>query len=62
MAPIAWAACEASMAPPAPALIAGIAGMVPAVIKIALIMLMAFGCSLVMYSSAEHALRSQAGA
>lgn len=39
MAPTAWAAPEASTAPPAPALIAGIAGSVPTVINIALIVL-----------------------
>jgi hypothetical protein len=38
------------------------AGIDPAVIKIALIILMAFGCSLVIYSSAEHAFKSHAGA
>jgi hypothetical protein len=41
---------------------AGSAGMDPAVIKMALITLMALGCSLVMYSSAVQAFNSHTGA
>lgn len=62
IAPIACAAPDARTAPPAPALMAGSAGMDPAVIKIALMTLMALGCSLVMYSSAAHAFSNQRGA
>lgn len=59
---MACAAPEANTAPPAPALIAGRAGIEPAVIRIALMMLMALGCSLVMNSSALQAFKSQTGA
>lgn len=62
IAPIACAAPDARTAPPAPALIAGSAGMDPAVIKIALITLMALGCSLVIYSSALQAFNNHTGA
>lgn len=61
-APIACAAPDANTAPPAPAAMAGMAGMDPAVIRMALMILIALGCSLVMYSSAVHAFNSQAGA
>lgn len=61
-APMAWAVPEASTAPPAPAAMAGIAGIDPAVMRMALIMLIALGCSLVINSSALHAFRSHAGA
>lgn len=62
MAPIACAAPDANTTPPAPALIAGIAGSDPAVINIALNTLIALGCSLVMKSRALQAFRSQMGA
>lgn len=62
MAPMACAAPEARTAPPAPALMAGIAGNDPTVIRIALMRVMALGCSLVRKSSAVHAFRSQMGA
>lgn len=62
---IALTACtapEARTAPPAPALMAGIAGNEPKVMRIALNTLMARGCSLVRQSSALMAFRIQAGA
>lgn len=62
IAPMACAAPDANTAPPAPALIAGIAGSDPAVINIALKTLIALGCSLVMKSRALQAFRSQIGA
>lgn len=48
IAPAAWAAPDANTAPPAPLAMAGMVGIDPAVINIALMMLMALGCSLVM--------------
>lgn len=62
MAPMACAAPEAKTAPPAPAVMAGIAGNDPTVIKIALMRVIALGCSLVRKSSAVHAFKSQMGA
>lgn len=62
MAPMACAAPDAKTAPPAPAVRAGIAGNDPAVISIALMMLIALGCSLVRKSSAVHAFKSHTGA
>ena len=62
IAPTACTTPEARTAPPAPALMAGIAGNEPKVMRIALNTLMAWGCSLVRKSSALVAFRSQAGA
>jgi len=59
---MAWAVPDASIAPPAPALITGNEGIDPAVMRIALMTLMVFGCSLVMYSRAVQAFNSQTGA
>ncbi len=59
---MACAAPDARMAPPAPALIAGMAGMEPTVIRTALRTLMAFGCSFVRKSRAPTAFRSHTGA
>ena len=59
---MAWTAPDAKTAPPAPAVRAGRAGSDPAVIRIALMMLIAFGCSLVRKSSALHAFSSHTGA
>lgn len=62
IAPTACAAPEARTAPPAPALMAGIVGIEPAVMRMALSTLMTLGCSLVKNSSALQAFRSQRGA
>ena len=59
---MAWAAPDARMAPPAPALMAGMDGMEPTVMRTALRTLMALGCSLVRKSRAFTALRSHTGA
>ena len=60
-APTACAAPEAKMAPPAPLAMAGIAGMLPTVMRMALRVVITLGCSVVSRSSALHAFRSQAG-
>lgn len=59
MAPTAWATPEARTVPP---LIAGIAGRVPAVIRTALNVVIARGCSALRKLRALHALRSHVGA
>lgn len=61
-APAALMAPEARNAPPAPALMAGIEGMDPTVMRMADMADMTFGCSTVRNSSAPHALTSHAGA
>src|SRR5882762_6181845 len=52
-APTACAAPDARMAPPAPLAMAGIAGMLPTVIRMALKVVITLGCSVVSRSSAE---------
>src|SRR6188768_2308018 len=62
MAPMACAAPDARTTPPAPDAIAGMAGMDPAVMRMALMILIALGCSDVMYSRAVAAFNNHAGA
>lgn len=62
IAPTACAAPDASIVPPAPAATAGSAGIVPAVIRMALSVLITLGCSLTKKSSALQASMSHMGA